>query len=204
MRNAWAIRAYPSGVSKLSEFQSESIIAIGWSGTGELTGKSREEIKKILELPPFHLTSLYLGRAYGTVNTFVNQISAGDFVLVPNGDDIFFAKVTSDYYFNSAARLDDYAHQRKVEWLNRISRVDLPMEIRQRLKQPTITKLTPYFNLINGLITGTTNIPSKKATIAVSYPLRESFDVKFNIPNDMTQVEAERLSNHIKTLYFIQ
>ena len=51
-------------------------------------------------------------------------MQVGDFVLVPDGDDIYFCKVTSDYFIDQLLdnNTDGYPHQRKVKWLSDTSR----------------------------------------------------------------------------------
>ena len=58
----------------------------------------------------------------------------GDLLLVPDGEDIFFAEVTGDYTFSAALCSEGYPHQRKVKWLKNVSRSDLSMALRSSLK----------------------------------------------------------------------
>lgn len=58
MRNAWLIRPVPHGIPRVTEFKEKGIIAVGWPCIGNLKGKSREDLKHLLSLPPYSLTGL--------------------------------------------------------------------------------------------------------------------------------------------------
>lgn len=92
MRNAWLIRPVPHGIPRVTEFKEKGIIAVGWPCIGNLKGKSREDLKHLLSLPPYSLTGLALGNAYATIDIFVNQMEVGDLLLMPNGEDIYLEK----------------------------------------------------------------------------------------------------------------
>ena len=64
---AWLVRPYPTNINRINEFQTENIVAIGWPGIGDLTGKTRQDLKEILSKPPYSYTALALGNAYATV-----------------------------------------------------------------------------------------------------------------------------------------
>lgn len=70
MRNAWLIRPVPHGIPRVTEFKEKGIIAVGWPCIGNLKGKSREDLKHLLSLPPYSLTGLALGNAYATIDIF--------------------------------------------------------------------------------------------------------------------------------------
>ena len=72
----------------------------------------------------------------GVINHFVNNIQVGDLCIIPYGDKIYIAKVTSPYYYDATKVDDGYPHQRKVEFINKdnpISRATLPEVIRKSL-----------------------------------------------------------------------
>ena len=67
-------------------------------------------------------------------------MSEEDFVIIPYEDDIYFAKVTSDYFFQPTKINDGYPHQRKIEWLKGpMSRSQLPDDLRNSLRAPRTT-----------------------------------------------------------------
>ena len=72
----------------------------------------------------------------GVINHFVNNIHVDDLCIIPNGDKVYIAKVTSAYYYNATKVADGYPHQRKVEFINKdnpINRASLPESIRKSL-----------------------------------------------------------------------
>lgn len=208
-RSAWLVRPFPHNKKRLDEFKKADIIAIGWPGIGDLSRKSREGIKEILAGKPYQLKGLELGNAYATIDIFVNRMAVGDLVLIPDGDDIYFAEITGDYYLDTAVDNDDtgFPHQRTIKWLADTSRQNLSMPLRSSLKVHRATaNLSEHLNEIEALSHGEeyvetlhTNIPG---AIAVSYPLRPDFMVSFQIPSDITKGEAQRLSDYFKTLHF--
>jgi predicted Mrr-cat superfamily restriction endonuclease len=199
--NTWLIRPVPHGINRLQEFRTRNIIAIGWPQIGNLSGQSRESIKKLLASPPNNYTGLVLGNAYATIDIFVNRINTGDIVLVPNGDDIYFAEVTTGYFFDDSFVNEGYPHQRKVKWLADTSRESLSKELRSSLKvHRTAADLSRHSTEIAALATGNP-LPVTK-TIDVSYPLRPDFSVVFKIPADITKTEADRLSTYLRSLYY--
>lgn len=207
MYNAWIVRPYPHGKSRITEFRKGNIVAVGWPGIGDLTGKSREDIKQILSGKPYKLSGLALGNAYATIDIFVNRMNPGDLVLVPDGTDIFFAEICSDYYMD--AKFDSqqmgYSHQRKVKWLQSVARNDLSKSLRSSLKvHRTTADISKHYNEIAALSHGmdfevqTTEVE----TLKISYPLRKDFIVTFEIPADITKDESKRLAQHLETLYY--
>ena len=151
---AWLLRPNPCYVKRIEEFQTQNIIAIGWTAIGEFTGKTKEDIKEILSGEPYNYTGLVLANACVCIGMFVNQMQAGDFVLTPNGDDIYVGVIESDYFFNpDVDALDDgYSHQRKVTWYNKVSRECLSENLRSALRvRRTVTDLSAYSNEIEVL-----------------------------------------------------
>lgn len=210
MSKAWLMRPFPHEKNRINEFKSNNIVAVGWPLIGDLTGKSREDIKSILQGPPYNYTSLQLGNAYATVDILVNQMSIGDLALIPNGDDIYFAEINSDYKYDQSKDSNDegYPHQRKVSFLSGpISRSQLPEALRKSLKVHRATAdLSKHYDSIRSLSEGNsvvTSAPTNQSEfIDVEYPLRPGVIVKLSIPNDINQNEALRLSDFVKTLFF--
>ncbi|WP_443684976.1 restriction endonuclease [Phascolarctobacterium succinatutens] len=203
---AWLVRPNPADINRINEFQTENIVAIGWPGIGDLTGKTRQDLKEILSNPPYSYTALALGNAYATVDIFVNQMNKGDLVLTPDGDNIYLGVIASNYQFNP--KVDNisngYSHQRTVEWHNKITREDLSKALRSSLKvHRTAADLSHHYNEIKARCF---NMPIPKTAttgpIKISYPLRPNFNISFEIPADMTKEEAERLKTFISTLHF--
>ncbi len=206
MKNAWLIRPIPDGKLRINEFKEKEIIAIGWPGIGDLTGKSRVGLKCLLSNSPYNLSGLSLGSSYATIDIFVNRINIGDLILTPNGDDIYLGEVTSDYYFDPDVDTHDedkgYPHQRKAKWLKNIARNDLSMDLRTSLKvHRTAADLSRHVDEIESLCNGQKPVLVTNA-INVTYQLRPNFRISFKIPEDMSNDEAQRLSSYFESLYF--
>lgn len=210
MKNAWLVRPFPHGTKRLEEFKTQNIVAVGWPGIGDLTNKSREDIKEILSREPYQLNGLELGNAYATIDIFVNRMQVGDLILTPDGDDIYFGEIIGDYYMESTVDNDSfgYPHQRKVKWLNDTSRKNLSMPLRSSLKvHRTTANLSDHVAEIESLANGKDYKAEKfdeMNVISVNYPLRPDFTISFNVPSNISKDEAKRLSNYLDTLYFVQ
>lgn len=213
MCKAWLLRPYPHhhDICMLDYFKANNIIAIGWPGIQSLAGKSREQIKDILQGPPYYYSSLKLGNVYATIDIIVNQMKVGDLVLVPNGDEIYFAKVQSDYIYDPTKDNDKegFPHQRNVLWLRGpIPRAELPDSLRNSLKvHRTTSNLSKHYDIIKALAEGTnpSDIVSEVTSdemMEVEYPIRPGVLVKIIIPKNINQLEASRLGDFVKTLYF--
>lgn len=210
-KNAWMVRAEtsPNDILRLDEFRSQGIIATGRYGLGDLTGKSRPVLKDLLKQPPYSISdSSILTIAEINLDIFVNRMSIGDLVLTPvkGQPEILLGQITSDYYFDSTRdnASDNYPHQRKVKWLNTCIRKDLSKKLCCALQSPRQTAtLTKYLEEIAALCRGEQVSVSPSNSIPVSYPLRPDFAVTFEIPNNITKEEAQRLSAYFASLYFV-
>lgn len=207
MKQTWLVRPVPHGTNRIEEFRAQNIIAIGWPELQDLTGFSREGLKALLAQAPYGYSGLALGNAYATIDIFVNQMHPGDLVLVANGDDIYFAEITSKYQFNDAHTDDGYPHQRTVKWLlpASISRQTLSKELRSSLKvHRTTANLSHHEKEIEALAAGKAFAREAEKDISISYPLRPDYSVSFTIPSDISKSEAERLSIYFRSIYFTE
>ena len=205
-KHAWLVRPYPDGETKrLDEFKSNNFVAIGWPHIGNLAGKSREDIKNLLAGKPYNYSGLVLGNAYATIDIIVNRMEKGDYLLIPDGDDIYFAVVDSDYTFDKTVDNDTegYPHQRKVRNFTASHlRTDLSKALRSSLKvHRTTADLTKHIDEIKALAEGGT-YDSEDEDVPVSYKLRPNYTVEFSVPTDITKSEAKRLSMYLESLYF--
>lgn len=190
-KNYFLLRPNPSQHNRMNEFLEQSIIAVGWSDSGNLK--------------QCNLKEKYDGMAHTNLNIFVNEMKEGDIVIIPNGDNIYFAQITSDYFYNDNILLeDDYRNQRKVKFLDVKQRKDMPMEMRSILKtRHTSARLNKYSELIEKILKNEEIEDNSNKFETITLPLRPGKEsVTITIPRDLTKQEAERLSNIIKTLYF--
>lgn len=206
MKNAWMVRPYPSE-DRMQEFLDQEIIAIGWAELGDMTGKTAEELDSELRAA-YGWSGPKLGFPKAAFKILVNQMEIGDWILTPYGEDIHLAQVESGYLYQAADEAAGYPHQRRVKWLNCVSRDDLSEDLRNSLKaRNTAANLTKHAEEIAALAQN--QKPAKAAapkqeTLALTYPLRPDFSISLEIPKDMTKEESERLSTFIRTLYFTE
>ena len=207
-KQAWLVRPYPDGeVKRLDQFKEKNFVAIGWPHIGNLAGKSREELKELLAGAPYYCSGLVLGNAYATIDILVNRMEKGDYLLIPDGDDIYFAVVDSEYVFDKSVDndVDGYPHQRKVKnfTASRL-RSDLSKALRSSLKvHRTTADLSKHYAEIKALAEGGPALKEPEA-VEVSYKLRPDYTVAFNVPVDITKTEAKRLSMYLESLYFAE
>lgn len=123
MKTAWIIRPYPHGIDRLQYFLENNVVGIGWPGIGNLEDvESRGNVKNKLELAGYTegRTALSVGQAAGTLYRFTCEMKTGDYVLVPNGSNIFVGKILDEkpfYLEKFDTDEEGFCHQRKVEWL---------------------------------------------------------------------------------------
>ena len=220
MGNAWFVRSKLDDTNMIEWFKAKKIIATKVRGANQdvdpessvnLSGKSVEEINDILSKEPYQLKEGSRGNTRLYLDLFVNQMKIGDLVLIPDGRTVHFAHITGDYRHQSEVLEQIYrnapespwlAHQRRVEWLETISRDDLSNKLRDTLKnQRLVGDLSKFYDEIEARSQGLPYEP-KKDTIEVRYPLRPDFDITYTIPADMTAAEAEKVSAHFKTVFF--
>lgn len=205
-KQAWLVRPYPDGETKrLEEFKAQNFVAVGWPHIGNLAGKAREDLKEILAGEPYHYSGLVLGNAYATIDILVNRMEKGDYLLIPDGDDIYFAIVDSDYVFDKDVDndIDGYPHQRKVKgFTSSHLRSELSKALRSSLKvHRTTADLSKHYDEIKALAEGET-YRAHAEEVEVSYKLRPGYTVSFTVPSNITKTEAKRLSMYLESLYF--
>ena len=115
----------------INDFMDLNIVAIGWE-TGDLSGKSFDEIKQIMKDKYSDANNRSLGINIGQVTKFVLDFQIGDYVISsnPNSRKYLVGKVISDYYYSDKLAKkydfsDAYCHFRDVEWLGETNWGDL-------------------------------------------------------------------------------
>jgi hypothetical protein len=152
MGGTWMLRPYLGDQDRIEEFQNDDIVAIGWPLVGDLSGRSNEDFRSALE-ESYNLNGMALTSTLTAFDMFLNGMSVGDIVLLPHKDEVFIAKIESDYFFNdSVSDEDGYPHQRKVLWKNRLSRKELPMDLRSALKdRRVLASLATYEKILQDM-----------------------------------------------------
>ena len=143
---AWVLRPYPHHVNRFNEFLTESMIALGWPGVGDLRRFDRASLMARLgEAYPEPKQRRAFGGWIGTLLTFRDSICHGDLVVVAPkvGDsrNVAIARVIGPYEFVAGFDGTDraYAHRRTVKWLaTDVPRSDLPSDVSRGLKQGTL------------------------------------------------------------------
>jgi predicted Mrr-cat superfamily restriction endonuclease len=139
MSKAWFLHCRPDYVNRMNEFQDSNIIALGYPELDSLVGNSKEDIKYELKYhyPSYNPTQI--GAHTAALNNFVNTLSIGDIVVIPDSDSIFFCKVIGDYYYDTNRQNDGYPHCRSIEFLSGpVARDTIPNALKKALQNPRI------------------------------------------------------------------
>jgi len=125
----WVVRAGRKS-RWASEFESMGLIAIGFPPVGDLRGKSRDDVVKIVSSDRPAKRERVAGEA-GMLYQFASEIQAGDVVITPDGStrELLFGEVVGPYGFREPPVFGEFRHVRKVEWKTRRSRDELPQRI---------------------------------------------------------------------------
>ena len=122
-QNAWVFRQSPGAEIFESFCLANEVIVCGWSEHRESLelqqiGLLRDFIKKIYYQEDAAMKRA--GYAASTILRFRDQISIGDWVIVPASGSFYVAVVTGETYWDSGVHASDgeYRLQRKVQWLN--------------------------------------------------------------------------------------
>lgn len=151
----WLLRPMPHGSNHMKDFLEKGIIAVGYPIGESFADMKYDDIRSKLD-------KFKWSKGLGNVNVLVNLMKKGDIVVVPddNERDVYFAKITSNYVYESFLDEDKegsgYPHQRKVEWLldkEPLLRSELPDSIKGSLRYPgTIADLTKHSSIISEIL----------------------------------------------------
>ena len=132
----------------IDEFLSRNIVALGW-GIGDLTDKSEDEIKQLLEEKYPENNKKSIGKISAIVIKFRYKIKKGDYVLSadPSTKKYFLGVIISDYYYSEqfedwGEEFRGYNDTRNVKWLGEISRDELKESTKN-----TLGSATTLFNI---------------------------------------------------------
>lgn len=133
MKNAWMIRAGRSGVY-IEDFE-KGYAAIGWSQLGDLTQYSKIDSlrQKYIEIYGNDKPSA-TANAVAMMLKFRDQITAGDHIVSYNPETReYLLGIDQGEYLYQPNTVGDYANLRKVEWLGKVSRDQLPQKAKNSL-----------------------------------------------------------------------
>lgn len=119
---------------------SNNMIAIGFAGQIDFSGKSESEVNSIIEEEKIETF------AAQAINYFKNYLKIGNYVIISNGNSFIraIAKVTGDYEYHSDLEIK-YKHLRKVEWVFKDVEIPVSEFYEKNLSQQTIYKLKGDF-----------------------------------------------------------
>ena len=138
----WMVRAGENGFL-IDDFKQDNIIAIGWE-IGDLSDKTRDEIKQIMREYYPNANNKSLGNNSGQVIKFVLDFQIGDYVITynPKTTNYLVGIIKSDYYCSDKLykkyNEDEtfYHHFRDVEWIGETNKGDLKEIALKPLKNP--------------------------------------------------------------------
>ena len=148
MVNMWMVRAGENAFL-IDDFKELNVISIGWE-IDDLTGKTPEDIKKLMRKEYPEASNVSLGNNAAQVIKFVDNFKIGDFVVSynPNTRCYLVGRITSDYYYSDKLsrkyNFTGYRHLRDVEWIGEVKRDDLSQTSLKPLKS-----VMTIFNLNN-------------------------------------------------------
>lgn len=136
MRQGWMVRAGQSG-RLFDEFQSNSVVAIGWSEIGELSKFSCQNDIYQAYIEKYENDKLWpTANAVEMIYKFIHGIAPGDLLISYSADRRFYGvyKDLGRYEFNPDILSDpDYANIRFVEKLGAIERDNLSASVKYSL-----------------------------------------------------------------------
>jgi predicted Mrr-cat superfamily restriction endonuclease len=127
-------------------FAEEGVVAVGWADVGDISGKSREEIKAFL-IEEWGQSEQEAAIGAASLLRFRDEIEVGDLVFAYKGRNAvaLVGEVTGGYEFNVQNRVGDpngeigYPNQRKVNWWTHPRNFDrsfLPEDLSVRVALP--------------------------------------------------------------------
>lgn len=210
MSKAWLIRPLIPGdkINYTDDFVLNKYIATGPNNLPRLQNYTLDKIKKLILDNRIVGDKLSAGMLAAILDNFANNMQVMDLGLLVNGDIIYVLEITGeyDYSHNNYSKLNYLRHRRSVRFLNSYRRDELSSALRAGLRPGRqVADISKYYNEIYKLAYGKEPVETAAAPvdrISVSYPLRPGYNISFSVPSDITDTEARRLSDYIKTLFF--
>lgn len=164
MTNYWVVRQGEG--DKYAEIAKKSErVAIGWSALGDLswlaqsaekTTELRARLSRAYEQAHPGETASQVGIGSGQVWRFVQQISVGDIVAVPNhpGEQVLWGEVIGEYEYREDWKDGcPYPHRRPVTWIKKTSYDELPPKLKGGINSPLTTfSLSRHVESIQALL----------------------------------------------------
>ncbi|MDD9798411.1 MAG: endonuclease NucS, partial [Alphaproteobacteria bacterium] len=104
------------------------------------------------------------------------EIKENDIVLCPDGKGLYWVgKVTGDYFYNP--QKGNFRHRRPVEWLDKIDKADISLELKKSLySQYTAVNITKFADEIEKLLAGIVEAGSQVDDETVEFALEKHLE----------------------------
>lgn len=184
------LKTMPDGIYRLDSFLSENFVCIGYPNIGDLTNANKDDLRTMLsENYPYEGGRLRVHLS--TVNSFVNTMNLGDFVIVKDDDFVHIGKV-GEYYYDSKYISEGMCHRRNVEWVAKFKKQDLRRDVSSLINNMnTLSRLKDFvsdeYDLLENKPDENINIEAKENLIAKSIKVLE---VALNSPYEEIRVRA--------------
>ena len=133
----WMVRAGKNAIL-IDDFKENNLVALGWD-LGDLSGKSKDEVKKIVDERYPHNNKNQNAIVASQVYKFASELNIGDYVLSynPSTRNYLLGEITSDYIYSDKISKnfedDDYSDVRNVKWIDEIPRDKLKVKTKNSL-----------------------------------------------------------------------
>lgn len=151
-QSAWIVRAGRGNQNLAAEFERANVVLLNYSPAGDLTGKSRQEIRATVEEAFPSRVEAHSSFEY-VLNSFVNEMRLGDIVITPtkpSEGEALLGVISGPYEYRTNAPVADWHHVRRVDWKRRLLRTELPVPARTALGAPrAITQIREADELLD-------------------------------------------------------
>lgn len=120
------LKTKPDGIYRLDNFLLENFVCIGYPRLGDLTNTDKDTMRNLLVKHYNYEKSLKVHLS--TVNSFVNTMNSGDFVLVKEDNFVHVGKV-GEYYYDPKYVSEGMCHRRNVVWVAKFKKEDLREDV---------------------------------------------------------------------------
>ena len=154
----WMVRAGKDAFL-INDFKEQNKVAIGWN-LGDLTNKSSEDIKSIVNEIYKNNSNQKNSKIYSQEIRFRFDIKEGDYVLSynPSTRNYLIGEIISDYYF-SEKFIEEYTDIRDVKWLGEVPRDKLKVSTKN-----TLGAISTLFNINEAAKNDILNVFENKET----------------------------------------
>lgn len=187
MNNTWMIRAGRGGIY-IEDFE-KGYAAIGWSQLGDLAQyPSNDSLRqKYIEVYGNDKPAA-TANAVAMILKFRDQISAGDHIVSYNPETReYLVGVDKGEYLYQPGTVGDYANLRRVEWLGKVSRDQLPQKAKNSLGS-TLTLFSINQEIIDTFIAV---LDGKAPSVSVNYT--DAADTEVEQLKDETVAQSHEL-----------